>query len=65
MKSSAEWKKIEIISQPNKNNEDYYEITISHDGFKDSKHIASYQDVNELRQYDLGDIIAEYINNYL
>ena len=66
MKSSAEWKKIEIISQEYENVDDiYYEIAIFHDGKKDPKHIARYHDVNELMNISLGEVIAEYINNYL
>ena len=66
MKSSAEWKTIEIISEEfGEDDSIYYELTISHDGRRDKIHLARYNDVNELMQMTIGEVIAKYINDYL
>lgn len=66
MKSSAEWKNIEIISEQfGDENNIYYELTISHDGKKDKIHLARYNDVHELMSMSIGEEIAKYINDYL
>lgn len=66
MKSSSEWSTIEIVSTPNEDaNNLYNDLTISHDGKQDVKLIAKYLDVNELMKYSIGEVIAEYIDEYL
>lgn len=66
MKSSSEWSTIEIVSTPNKDADNLYnDLTISHDGKQDVKLITKYLDVNELMKYSIGEVIAEYIDEYL
>lgn len=66
MKSSNEWSTIEIVSTPNKDADNLYnDLTISHDGKQDVKLITKYLDVNELMKYSIGEVIAEYIDEYL
>ena len=66
MKSSNEWSIIEIVSTPNKDADNLYnDLTISHDGKQDVKLITKYLDVNELMKYSIGEVIAEYIDEYL
>ena len=66
MKSSSEWSTIEIISTPNEDADNLYnDLTISHDGKQDVKLIAKYIDVNELMKLSIGEVITEYINEYL
>jgi len=66
MKSSSEWSTIEIISIPNEDADNLYNnLTISHDGKHDVKLIAKYIDVNELMKLSIGEVIAEYIDEYL
>jgi len=66
MKSSSEWSTIEIISIPNEDADNLYNnLTISHDGKHDVKLIAKYIDVNELMKLSIGEVITEYIDEYL
>ena len=66
MKSSSEWSTIEIVSTPNEDADNLYnDLTISHDGKQDVKLIAKYLDVNKLMKYSIGEVIAEYIDEYL
>lgn len=66
MKSSAEWKTIEIISEVFGEDDNVYnDLTISHDSRKDRVHLARYDNVNELMQMTIGDVISKYINDYL
>lgn len=66
MKSSSEWSTIEIISTPNKDADNLYnDLIISHDGKQDVKIITKYIDVNELMKFSIGEVISDYINEYL
>ena len=66
MKSSSEWSTIEIVSTPNEDADNLYnDLTISHDGKQDVKLIAKYLDINKLMKYSIGEVIAEYIDEYL
>lgn len=67
MKTSNEWKRIEIICDiVNHDGEyDYTEVSISHDGGKGKTHVVRYNQVNEIMNVSLGEEIAKYINDNL
>ena len=67
MMSSAEFERLEITSEMERDSEGEYvnsTLYISHDGGQDKEKIRTYNQVQELYNENLCDIFSEYLNKH-
>lgn len=67
MMSSAEFERLEITSEMERDSEGEYvnsTLYISHDGGQDKEKIRTYNQVQELYGENLCDIFSEYLNKH-
>lgn len=68
MIASADFKKLEIISEAEFNEDgDYVNSTlyISHDGGQDKEKIRTFNQIQELCNESIDDIFSEYLNKHM